>query len=211
LFRPRRRSKATHFSFFNCVVRAGDFYTDSDDEQQRSKRKRPATKLESYGLCGFNCIAVFFAFFVWLFVIIHLTSSPDPNWTTFPTECGPGHEMNCARIANVNFRIDASPPVFNSTSLDAIQLVRKWTDSQQRTTILYASPTFFHARFVSSFWGFADDLAVTVFCNNTQAVLYLQSQSRIGKGDLSANVNRLQALIDYVNAHKQDVPYGICV
>jgi len=148
-------------------------------------------------------------FFVWLFVVIHLTS-PDPNWTAFPTECGAGHEQNCARIANTNFRIDASPPIFNSTSLAAIQLARTWTDDQPRTSILYASPNFFHARFVSSFWGFADDLAVTVICNNTQAILYLQSQSRIGKGDINANVNRLQSLVDYLNSKKAYVPYGLC-
>lgn len=103
--------------------------------------------------------------FVALLIAIHW-ASPDPHLASFPAACPPGTRFGCSRVT------EAAPhgarrlrPLALPGSVEGVQgAARGWVEQQTHARVLLEQPGFLHARFVSFFWGFADDFIVGVRC-----------------------------------------------
>ncbi|RMG22037.1 MAG: DUF1499 domain-containing protein [Methanobacteriota archaeon] len=139
-------------------------------------------------------------------VLIYLLSligiyfgAPDPTITTFPEDCPP--TPNCTRVAEFNVRGEGLRPLkLNATLREVHDAILNWIDVQPRTEILRDNGTFIHAKFLSFVFRFPDDLYVQLFCVGNQTSFWVQSQSRLGRGDLNVNEERVQSLFSFIES-----------
>lgn len=123
--------------------------------------------------------------------------APDPEIETFPEDCPP--TPNCTRVADFNVRGEGLHPVHLNTTLEQLHsAIVQWIEEQPRSEILTDNGTFVHAKFLSFFFRFPDDVYIHLFCDGNQATFWVQSQSRLGSGDLGVNEKRVQSLFDFV-------------
>jgi len=135
-------------------------------------------------------------------IFIGVQAAPGPNWTSFPTECD--SPLHCTRItSNGNVRaVNISTPQIPTLKQSVIDTSTNWIYSQSAFIILQQTPDggyFIHSKFISNFFAFPDDFGLYFFCNNaTQTEVWIQSQSRIGVGDLNVNDERSIAYVQYL-------------
>lgn len=168
-----------------------------------------ASRLAKGALC---VLGVYMA----LLVSIHI-ASPDPFNTKFPTGCPHmSSDMGCSRVAQFfSHNCGELQPLQLHTSLGtAHEQLSDYIHAQPRAKVIYSNPNFIHARFVSAFWGFADDLMVHLSCvhGTEQTRIELQGQLRIGKSDLGVNFKRISQLVGHFAAREAigDLPIGSC-
>jgi hypothetical protein len=141
-------------------------------------------------------------------------SSPDPAMLAFPAACPAWLPDGCARVAEFAPRgviplgvlqLPASRPAVAA----ALQAWAASREAPSRGTLLTGSvqPSLLHFRFVSRFWGFADDTVLSLKCSHDgRTRVQAHSQLRLGRGDLGVNAARTRALWRHLNARFPDVP-----
>jgi hypothetical protein len=144
--------------------------------------------------------------------------SPDPRLLAFPAACPVWLPDGCARAADVPHVPGGVPPLrtppLRTLTLQASRAAvaaaaRSWAAERAPTrgTQLHDStpPGFLHLRFVSRLFGFADDVYLSVTCDEDgTARLQAHSQLRLGRGDLGVNAARLRALWTFMQRHFPD-------
>eukprot|EP00897_Mesotaenium_endlicherianum_P001972 jgi/Mesen1/1802/ME000140S00754 len=142
----------------------------------------------------------------------------------FPTQCAPSELEGCARVAAEHSHPDASarPPKFSVHTTDAVRGVESWARSEgvhvlqsreePRQSIMNVHSkcsVFMHLRALTFFMGFIDDVYVSLECIQPAATtpgvrssgyvqVSVQSQLRLGKGDLGVNKRRIGRLLGYL-------------
>jgi len=148
---------------------------------------------------------------VFIFLLIPLMSW-DFQVGSFPAGCK--KKTNCTRVTTIldtNVRGGGltCPMILSSTS-SVQDEVKSWVNSQARTGILEQTDSFLHARFVSSFWGFADDFYVQLMCQkNGTVVVWVQGEARLGVGDFQVNEYRVADFITAINQYQFSI--GKCM
>ncbi len=123
--------------------------------------------------------------------------APDPQIDSFPENCP--STPNCTRVANFNVRGEGLKPMLLNTSLESVHdAILLWINGQPRSEVLLDNGNFIHAKFLSFIFRFPDDLYVYLFCERNQSTFWVQSQSRLGQGDLNVNEERVQSLFAFV-------------
>ncbi|KAL4857462.1 hypothetical protein ACK3TF_002330 [Chlorella vulgaris] len=141
----------------------------------------------------FRWVIYLYGTIVLLMVIIHV-SSPDYRYSGFPLECPPDKQWGCSRIAESNpHGARHLQPLHLAASMPDVQAwVAAWVGEQGQARLLRDTrPGFLHARILTFFFGFADDLMVSLRCNDKgQVVIEVQSQLRLGMSDMGVNGRR---------------------
>jgi len=131
-----------------------------------------------------------------VFALIHFTGqAADPEVRSFPNTCP--KLTNCYRFAPGE--TDIEPIVWNTDLRTARTELQNVINPLAK--LEYESLIFFHYRFLTPFFGFPDDVFFVL--NNTRPNvinIWIQSQSRLGKGDLGANEERVTFLIQELRA-----------
>ena len=132
----------------------------------------------------------------------------EPQWLElrsdgFPTGCRSGAQ-NCVRLGNgtdiyaAGQETDMVPPVLSGSRAQVLEQVQAWV-LNQGGRVVFRSPTVVRAIFVTPYMGYTDDLAATASClPDLRTQVNLQSQSRLGIGDMGVNARRLQSMIDFL-------------
>ena len=155
-------------------------------------------------------------------------ASPDPTIAaSFPDACPPWLPEGCARatlLAPHGFAPPLPPLTLRSSRAAVAAAVAAWArsaDAPTRGARLRDSrpPELLHLRFVSRFWGFADDVLVSITSCDAGAaaddehaltVVQAHSQLRLGRGDLGVNAARTRALWAHLAATQPAGPRGGC-
>jgi uncharacterized protein (DUF1499 family) len=164
--------------------------------------KRLLTKLISLGSSGLKTIFYTFRWplfvmgiYVGICVAIHI-ASPDHPVSNFPAKgCPKSKRLGC----------NAMEEVFNMPVETARSKATEWIQEQSFSTILISDDDrgFIHARMLSTFFGFADDLFLQILPENDSAShIKLQGQLRIGKSDLGVNRRRNKRIIRYLHSQE---------
>mmetsp|Transcript_77826 Transcript_77826/g.113875 ORF Transcript_77826/g.113875 Transcript_77826/m.113875 type:complete len:292 (+) Transcript_77826:104-979(+) len=121
----------------------------------------------------------------------------------FPTACAPAAQ-NCVRLGNgtdiyaAGKSTDMKAPVLGGSRAQVLGQVKAWVDSKGGS-VVFQSDNVMRATFTTLLMGFTDDVAVHVYClADSRSELNLQSQSRLGVGDMGVNAQRLQSLITHL-------------
>ncbi|GAB4820134.1 hypothetical protein N2152v2_007180 [Parachlorella kessleri] len=150
-------------------------------------------------------------------ILIHL-SSPDPRPPplAFPAACPVNKRFGCSRVAQTGQHGAArgvAPLLVEADVVFVQRAAEDWVGMQTHARILATSPGFFHARFVSFFWGFADDFYASIRCHNSShAVVEVQGQLRLGTSDLGVNKRRNRRALEALELAARDgtIPEGRC-
>lgn len=151
-----------------------------------------------------------FAIWVVLVVLIQI-SAPAPNVENMPTSCPEGSE-NCVRVAadDTSYRADGlEPPLVEGTIDEARRVLWTWLEDEKggkhlsSNTEQMGEVLFFHGQDNTEFWFFPDDIFAHTECESdgNRTLVTLQSQSRLGVGDLGENHARLSSLIAFLNGY----------
>tara|TARA_B100000945_G_C20421230_1_gene618128 strand:+ start:874 stop:1416 length:543 start_codon:yes stop_codon:yes gene_type:complete len=148
-------------------------------------------------------------FALWVVVVLSIqVVAPNPIVKEMPENC-PENSRNCVRVDydGSSYRYNnLEPPVISASTSEINQVITTWF-SDSRGKILFSSVDennrshFLHIKEYTDFFFFPDDIYVNSSCleNSNQSVVTLQSQSRLGNGDLGVNFERLSELISYLN------------
>ncbi len=138
-------------------------------------------------------------YFISTLVIIPVIS-PDPTINSFPDACS--SKSNCTRLADTNNnRMDnMTPPMVNANTTEVMKGIESWAEAQ---TILYQTNTFIHIRWTMPLTRFRDDVLIQLNPknNDTQTVIWIQSQSRLGSYDFNTNTNRVNSFLNYIESY----------
>ena len=119
--------------------------------------------------------------------------APTKKWTEFPKKCN--IKTKCTRVAESNTRGYGLKPIELEYEIDYIQKeIIKIIETKPRMKIINERLGFIHATDVTPFFRFYDDIAIKIFEDNGKAIIWLQSQSRLGYYDFQVNEKRIQAL-----------------
>jgi uncharacterized protein (DUF1499 family) len=142
--------------------------------------------------------------FLAVLILVHFmgdVSYPGLSSAPFPSSCR--RTTNCARLttnltANVGMN-GTAPLVFNS-SLELLgQAAALWSGHMLNMHYLENTLAYQHIMFVTTVFGFPDDVYLQLYCNAAQqAVLWVQSESRLGVGDFGVNAARVGSLVRYL-------------
>ena len=101
---------------------------------------------------------------VFLMVLVRLASA-DYLWAGFPNECPSDKRFGCSRIAESNPHAARHlTPLHLAAALPDVQAqAEAWVAASAQAHLLKDSrPGFLHARYLTWFWGFADDFMVSL-------------------------------------------------
>ena len=119
--------------------------------------------------------------------------APNKKWAEFPKKCN--IKTKCTRVAESNNRGYGLKPIELDYSIDYVQKeIIKIIETNSRMKIINNLSGFIHATDVTPFFRFYDDIAIKIFEENDKAVVWLQSQSRLGYYDFQVNEKRIQKL-----------------
>ncbi len=119
--------------------------------------------------------------------------APNKKWREFPKKCN--IKTKCTRVAESNTRGYGLKPIELEYSVDHVQKeIIKIIETKPRMKIINDRAGFIHATDVTPFFRFYDDIAIKIFEENDKAVVWLQSQSRLGYYDFQVNEKRIQTL-----------------
>ncbi|MGB5975674.1 MAG: DUF1499 domain-containing protein [Nodosilinea sp.] len=81
---------------------------------------------------------------------------------------------------------------YSGDSAQAMTKLKAIVEAMPRTTIVESSNDYLYAEFASKLMGFVDD--VEFYLDPAEAVIQVRSASRLGKSDLGANRQRIEAI-----------------
>ncbi len=79
-----------------------------------------------------------------------------------------------------------------------ISELRKIVEGMERTTIIEENENYLYAEFKSKLMGYVDD--VEFYLDRAENVIHVRSASRLGRSDLGANRQRIEAIRAIVNS-----------
>ena len=148
---------------------------------------------------------------IWILLILAIQIiSPNPTIDSMPDNC-PENSMNCVRVSNdgTSFRAgELEPPMMNATTQEVDQVIKTWLIDHRGGEILESQSEngeyFMHGKDKTNFLYFTDDVLTFSSCeeNENRTIVTIQSQSRLGVGDLGVNHERISSLISYLNSHQ---------
>ena len=96
---------------------------------------------------------------------------------------------------------NVTPPTINANTTEVMKAIESWADAQ---TILYQTDTFVHIRWTMPLTRFSDDVLIELnpVSNNTQTIVWIQSQSRLGSYDFNTNTNRVHSFLNYIESYR---------
>lgn len=144
-----------------------------------------------------------------LVLLIQVTASA-PVVSEMPGVCPEG-SLNCVRVADdgTSFRSESlQPPSISAQRGEVWMEIMNWLGQGFGSEILSSEQgqdsgtDWVHAEVRTQFWLFPDDVFAEIGCSaeGAEAVVTLQSQSRLGVGDLGENHQRLESLISHLEA-----------
>jgi|TARA_B100001540_G_scaffold317262_1_gene349712 uncharacterized protein (DUF1499 family) len=148
-------------------------------------------------------------FVVWIVVVLTIqVLAPSPTVNQMPENC-PENSGNCVRVDynGSSYRYNnLEPPIISASTSEINEVISGWF-SDEGGKILFSSmdensgSNFLHIKESTDFFFFPDDVYVNSRCleDSNLSVVILQSQSRLGNGDLGINFERLSELISYLN------------
>lgn len=93
-------------------------------------------------------------------------------------ESGCRKTTNCSRLttnSTENVRVpNLQDPIFQANPDDINEVLNQFIDSQPGGDLIYHANNLFHARFVSNWWGFPDDLWVEYVCLGEEVGVWIQ-------------------------------------
>ena len=132
--------------------------------------------------------------------------APSEIITEMPERC-PENSANCARIAHdgTSYRIDSSEGISIEGTPSEVQAeIENWLNEQFSGGVLYSNvnnenSTFIHGVDRTPFWFFPDDVYTEITCDSSgKTLVTLQSESRLGIGDLNKNPERISDLMEHL-------------
>ena len=117
-----------------------------------------------------------------------------PNTSAMPEQC-PEDSQNCSRML-VNF--ETSSNELHSAALD-------WIQSESRTSIVEEGENESHSVFRTEWMMFQDDFFLETGCTENGAWIQIHSESRLGIGDMGVNQNRIDDLLNHLEAIEFEV------
>jgi uncharacterized protein (DUF1499 family) len=169
----------------------------------------------------FFCVQIVLTYYQGLLLKIHI-DAPDPDWYTFPLQCRPNPlgsnytVKNCVRVGrNISnpYTVNGEDPCLISQlpsynySLAQVRamfdhIVTSYSEGLGCRLIAYNSSGFLHARCLTTFAGYPDDLALRIFCNEfDQTDVWIHSQSRLGVWDYNYNDARVRLMLAWANLY----------
>lgn len=149
---------------------------------------------------------------IWIVAIVMIQiAAPNPIVEKMPETC-PENSGNCVRVdfVGTSYRYNnLESPVISASVSEVNEVISNWFSNEKDGKILFSKYNeneksyFSHIKDSTEFLFFPDDIFVTAGClegSNLTAVT-LQSQSRLGKGDLGVNFERLSELILYLDQY----------
>mmetsp|Transcript_11927 Transcript_11927/g.28533 ORF Transcript_11927/g.28533 Transcript_11927/m.28533 type:complete len:273 (+) Transcript_11927:154-972(+) len=166
------------------------------------------SKFERLALSALPSVATFLCLYTLLVVLVHLI--PASNTVSFqgvdtygfPLRCPEG-SINCVRLGNGTDTYGADgllAPHTRGSRAEVMSVVEGWVAAHGGHVTQSTGDVFLQATFVTLLMGYVDDFAVFLHCTSTGVVVNVQSQSRIGKADLGANINRVSSLLKVLAA-----------
>ncbi|MEQ8674491.1 MAG: DUF1499 domain-containing protein [Aggregatilineales bacterium] len=113
----------------------------------------------------------------------NLGVSADGNLAPCPSS------PNCYSSARNN-----RPIAYDVSQAEAHDRLVSIINSMERAEIITNQPDYIHAEYRSALWGFIDDVEFYFDPNNN--VIHYRSAARLGYGDMNANRNRINAIIE---------------
>jgi len=152
------------------------------------------------------------AFALWVVTIFLIQiAAPNPLVEVMPENC-PLNSGNCVRVDSVGTSYrhnNLEAPQIQASSFEIKEVISNWLINEKDAKILFNSfdetqnNYFLHFKDNSDFLFFPDDIYVKTGClegtNLTEVTL--QSQSRLGMGDLGVNFERFSELISYLDQY----------
>ena len=137
--------------------------------------------------------------------------APNPLVESMPENCPMG-SGNCVRVATdtTSYRHNyLESPELTASSLEVREVISKWFSKEKGGKILISDydenskEYFLHIKVHTDFLFFPDDIFIESSCalNSNLTVVTLQSQSRLGRGDLGVNFDRLSDFIVYLDQY----------
>ncbi|RAH14753.1 MAG: hypothetical protein CMB56_004735 [Methanobacteriota archaeon] len=148
-------------------------------------------------------------FIMWGMVVLTIQIiAPSPSVYVMPANC-PEKSGNCVRIAydGSSYRYNnLDPPVIQASISEVNSVISDWFSDDRRGKILHtvtdakSNTSFLHIKENTKFFYFPDDIYVKTNCLefSNSTVVTLQSQSRLGNGDMGVNFERLSELINFL-------------
>jgi len=127
---------------------------------------------------------------IWIacLLTIHILGAfTAPSTSEIPTEC-PEETNNCERLM---LGVNASPEALHMATME-------WILDQPRASIESEDETSSHTVFHSRWLMFPDDFFVETGCTENGTWIQIHSESRIGWGDMGANQERIDDLIEHL-------------
>ena len=152
------------------------------------------------------------AFALWVVTIFLIQiAAPNPVVEVMPENC-PLNSGNCVRVDSVgtSYRYNnLEAPQIQASSLEVKEVISNWLINEKGAKILFSefdenqNNYFLHFKDNSEFLFFPDDIYVTTACleGSNLTDVTLQSQSRLGMGDLGVNFERFSELISYLDEY----------
>ena len=151
-------------------------------------------------------------FALWIIAVFLIQiAAPNPIVEEMPENC-PANSGNCVRVdfVGTSYRYNnLESPVISAPVSEVNEVISNWFSNEKDGKILFSeydenSKThFLHIKDSTEFLFFPDDIFVNTGCleDNNLTTVTLQSQSRLGMGDLGVNYDRLSELISYLNQY----------
>lgn len=151
-------------------------------------------------------------FIIWGIIVLTIQIiAPSPIITVMPANC-PENSGNCVRVAydGSSYRYNnLDPPVIQASILEVNSVISDWFSNERGSKILHSSldsnssSYFLHIKENTKFFYFPDDVFVKSNClgDSNSTVVTLQSQSRLGNGDMGVNFERISELIVYLEQY----------
>lgn len=140
-------------------------------------------------------------FTIVLLLVRLATLFPDQRYlTSFPDNVA--HSSGCTRIAPTRKNKDygLQVPKFNASVDEVQRTVRSWILSQPRSKIFFEEPGYLYAQSLSFLFGFPDNVGVKIFKGSDgKTEVWVQSELRVGEGDLEVNYKRVKALVEHLD------------
>lgn len=99
---------------------------------------------------------------------------------------------NCVSSYSQDAVHKIAPLVYNSTSEEAIENLKKIIQSQPRTKIIAETDNYIYAEFSTPLMGFVDD--VEFYLIPEAKIIQVRSASRLGESDLGVNRDRIETI-----------------
>ena len=149
-------------------------------------------------------------FILWGVIVLTIQLiAPNPLVELMPENC-PENSGNCVRVAydGTSYRYNnLDPPLISASISEVSDVISNWFSNERGSKILFSNfdedsnANFLHVKENTDFFFFPDDIFVKSNCleDSNLTVVTLQSQSRLGNGDLGVNFERLSELITFLD------------